>query len=48
MSLLVKLRNEFPRALMVKEKINYPAADANCTYVVDTLQLLRPIESINR
>lgn len=48
MALLVKLRNEFPRALMVKEKINYPAADANCTYVVDTLQLLRPIESINR
>lgn len=48
MALLVKLRNEFPRALMVKEKINYPAADASCTYVVDTLRVLRPVESLNQ
>ena len=40
MALLVKLRNEFPRALMVKEKINWPAADAGCTYVVDTVRVL--------
>ncbi len=47
MSLLVKLRNEFPRALMVKEKINWPAADAGCTYVVDTVRVLRPVGTIN-
>ncbi len=43
MALLVNLRDEFPRALMVKEKINWPAADANCRYVVDTVQVLRPV-----
>ncbi len=43
MSLLVRLRNEFPRALMVKEKINWPAADASCTYIVDTVRVLRPV-----
>ena len=43
MALLVKLRNEFPRALMVKEKINWPAADINCTYIVDTVRVLRPV-----
>ena len=47
MALLVKLRNEFPRALMVKEKINWPAADAGCTYVVDTVRVLRPVETLN-
>jgi len=47
MALLVKLRNEFPRALMVKEKINWPAADAGCTYVVDTVRVLRPVENLN-
>lgn len=45
MALLVNLRNEFPRALMVKEKINWPAADANCRYVVDTVRVLRPVAS---
>ncbi len=43
MALLVRLRNEFPRALLVKEKINWPSADANCTYVVDTVKVLRPV-----
>lgn len=47
MALLVKLRNEFPRALMVKEKINWPAADAGCTYVVDTVRVLRPVVTFN-
>lgn len=41
MALLVNLRDEFPRALMVREKINWPAADANCRYVVDTVRVLR-------
>ena len=43
MALLVKLRNEFPRALLVKEKINYPAADSKCTYITDTVKILRPV-----
>lgn len=47
MALLVKLRNEFPRALMVKEKIAWPAADASCTYVVDTVRVLRPSDNLN-
>ncbi len=47
MALLVKLRDEFPRALMVKEKINWPAADAGCTYVVDTVRVLRPVVTLN-
>ncbi len=45
MALLVNLRDEFPRALMVREKINWPAADANCRYVVDTVRVLRPTAS---
>lgn len=48
MALLVRLRDEFPRALMVREKINWPAADASCTYVVDTVRVLRPVETLNR
>ncbi len=48
MALLVQLRNSFPRALLVKEKINYPAADVNFTYTVDTVKVLRPIEPLNQ
>ena len=46
MALLVRLKNEFPRALLVKEKINYPAADSKCTYITDTVKVLRPIVQI--
>lgn len=48
MALLVRLRDEFPRALMVREKINWPAADASCTYIVDTVRVLRPVDYLNR
>ena len=46
MALLVRLKNEFPRALLVKEKINYPAADTKCTYITDTVKVLRPVVQI--
>ena len=28
---------------IVKEKINYPAADSKCTYITDTVKILRPL-----
>ena len=46
MALLVRLKDEFPRALLVKERINYPAADSKCTYIKDTVKVLRPIVQI--
>lgn len=46
MALLVRLENEYPRALLVREKINYPAADSKDTYITDTVKVLRPVVQI--
>ena len=27
----------------LQEKINYPAADSKCTYITDTVKILRPL-----
>ena len=41
MELLQRIKNEFPAAFVVKENINYPAADRLHTFVVDTVKVRR-------
>ena len=41
MELLQQIKNEFPAAFVVKENINYPPADRQRTYVVDTIRVSR-------
>ena len=43
MSLLSRIKDDFPTAFVVKENITYPVIDADNAYVVDTLKVLRPI-----
>lgn len=45
MEFLQKIKYAYPSALVVKEHINYPAADKEHNYVVDTISVVRP--SIN-
>ena len=42
MELLQKIKNEFPTAFVLKETINYPPADRQRTYVVDTVRVVPP------
>ncbi len=42
MEFLQKVKGSFPGAFIVKENINFPAADKNHTYVVDTVTVFRP------
>lgn len=44
MSLLSRIKNDFPSAFVVKENIEYPVVDKENAYIVDTVQILRPIE----
>lgn len=41
MELLERIKGEFPSAFIVKEKINYPAADRQHAFVVDTVRVYR-------
>lgn len=41
MKLLKQIKGEYPTAFLVKEKIEYPAADRTHTYDVDTLTVVR-------
>ena len=41
MELLQRIKNEFPAAFVVKENINYPAADRLHTFGVDTVKVRR-------
>lgn len=43
MELLQKIKNEFPTAFVLKENINYPPADRQRTYIVDTVRVTRPV-----
>lgn len=47
MQMLMSIREEFPTAFIVKEKINYPVADRQNPVVTDTIQILRPVETIS-
>ena len=43
MALLMRIKEDFPTAFVVKENITYPFIDADNAYVVDTIKVLRPI-----
>lgn len=43
MSLLSRIKEDFPTAFVVKESITYPVIDADNAYMVDTLKVLRPV-----
>ena len=42
MELLLKIKIEFPTAFVLKETINYPPADRQRTYIVDTVRVVSP------
>lgn len=42
MELLGRIKHEFPGSFVVKENIEYPIVDKDNTYIVDTVQVLRP------
>lgn len=44
MELLSRIKGNFPSAFVVKENIKYPVIDKENAYIVDTIQVLRPIE----
>lgn len=46
MQLLERVKNVFPSAFVMKEKINYPVVDSNHSYVVDTVKVLRKIQEL--
>lgn len=39
--LLQSVKSSFPSAFIVKEQINYPAADRHASYVVDTIRVIK-------
>lgn len=43
MALLQRIRYEFPSAFVVRENISFPVVDRDNAYVVDTVQVLRPL-----
>lgn len=43
MSLLTRIKGDFPSAFVVKENIEYPVVDADNAVVADTVKVLRPI-----
>ena len=42
MELLGRIKHKFPGSFVVKENIEYPIVDKDNTYIVDTVQVLRP------
>lgn len=48
MQLLQKISGEYPTAFVVKENIKYPIVDKNNTFVVDTVMVMRPLESSSK
>lgn len=45
MELLSRIKYSFPSAFVVKENISYPVVDKDNAYVVDTIKVLRPIQT---
>ena len=45
MELLSRIKYSFPSAFVVKENISYPVVDKENAYVVDTIKVLRPIQT---
>lgn len=48
MLFLGEISAEYPAAFVVKESINYPVVDKDHSYVVDTLQIVRPVENTEK
>lgn len=48
MALLKRIKRTFPSAFVVKENIEYPVVDKDNAYVVDTIQVLRPVDTIGQ
>lgn len=44
--LLNSLKGLFPNAFVVKEAINYPAVDKNNAFVIDTIKVTRPVQTV--
>jgi hypothetical protein len=42
LQMLQRVKGMFPSAFIVKEQINYPAADRHISYVTDTVQVYKP------
>jgi hypothetical protein len=45
MQLLERVRGDYPSAFVIKETISYPPVDKDHSYIVDTVQVLRPIKT---
>ena len=46
MQLLQRVRGEYPSAFVIKETIAYPPVDREHSYIVDTVQVLRPLKTV--
>lgn len=46
MSLLARIKGEFPSAFVVKENIGYPVVDSRNAVIVDTVKVLRPVGQV--
>ncbi len=44
MALLIRIRDEFPSAFVVKENIKYPVVDTENAVLLDSVRILRPIK----
>lgn len=45
MQLLMEIKSDFPAAFIVKENINYPVIDKENAFSVDTVKVLRPLDT---
>ena len=45
MQLLMEIKSDFPAAFIVKENINYPVIDKENAFIVDTVKVLRPLDT---
>jgi hypothetical protein len=45
MQLLQRVRGDYPSAFVIKETIAYPPVDKEHSYIVDTVQVLRPVKT---
>lgn len=48
MQLLSSIKREFPSAFIVKENISYPVVDKERPVIVDTIKILRPIQTVEQ
>lgn len=44
--LLNEISSEFPTAFVVKENINFPVVDKDNSYIIDTIRVVKPVNSL--